>query len=120
MSRRAPSWLATQPGDVYTLHFWPPYGDPAGQHAGHYTGWAREGRLGSRLVDHALGRGARLTQVQLRAGGSWVLADVEPGGTRDRQTQLKERSAAPRCRNCPAPRAAAKGRVPKEQAPPQA
>ena len=43
MSRSAPSWLATQLGDVYTLHFWPPYGDPEGQQAGHYTGWAREG-----------------------------------------------------------------------------
>ncbi len=116
MSRRAPSWLATQPGDVYTLHFWPPYGDPAGQHAGHYTGWAREGRLGSRLVDHALGRGARLTQVQLRAGGSWVLADVEPGVTRDRETQLKERSASRRCSICQAQRAVEKGRVTKEQA----
>ena len=97
MSRSAPSWLATQLGDVYTLHFWPPYGDPEGQRAGHYTGWAREGGLGSRLVDHVLGRGARLTQVQLGAGGSWVLADVESGVTRDRETQLKERSASRRC-----------------------
>src|SRR5260370_12895520 len=112
MSRRAPSWLATQPGDVYTLHFWPPYGDPAGQHAGHYTGWAREGRLGSRLVDHALGRGARLTQVQLRAGGSWGLADVEAGVTRGRQTPLKERRPSPRGRLCPAQAPVQEGRLP--------
>ena len=116
MSRRAPSWLATQPGDVYTLHFWPPYGDPAGQRAGHYTGWAREGRLSARLVDHALGRGARLTQVQLNAGGSWVLADVEPGVTRDREAQLKERGASRRCSVCQAQRAVEKGRITKEQA----
>jgi hypothetical protein len=37
MSRRAPSWLAMTPGEVYTLHFWPPYGDPDVQLAKHYT-----------------------------------------------------------------------------------
>jgi hypothetical protein len=37
MSRRAPSWLALTPGEVYTLHFWPPYGDPEVQLAKHYT-----------------------------------------------------------------------------------
>ena len=89
MSRSAPSWLATVPGAVYTLHFWPPYGDPEVQHAGHYTGWAEDGRLNRRLVDHALGRGARLTQLQREAGGSWVVADVERGVTRDREHQLK-------------------------------
>ena len=116
MSRGAPAWLATQPGDVYTLHFWPRYGDPAGQYAGHYTGWVREGRLSLRLTDHALGRGARLTQVQLRAGGSWVLADVESGVTRDRETQLKERSASRRCSVCRAQRAVEAGRITKEEA----
>ncbi len=116
MSRSAPSWLATQLGDVYTLHFWPPYGDPGGQWAGHYTGWAREGGLNSRLVDHALGRGARLTQVQLETGGSWVLADVESGVTRDRETQLKERSASRRCSVCRAQRAVEAGRITKEEA----
>jgi hypothetical protein len=82
MSRSAPSWLATTLGQVYTLHFWPPYGDPDVQQAKHYTGWAEEGRLARRLTDHALGRGARLTQVQRQAGGTWVVADVQQG-TRD-------------------------------------
>ena len=41
----APSWLATIPGEVYTLHFWPPYGNPEVQAAGHYTGWTQEGKL---------------------------------------------------------------------------
>jgi hypothetical protein len=36
MSRRAPNWLAATPGEVYTLHFWPPYGDPEVQEAKHY------------------------------------------------------------------------------------
>ena len=117
MSRRgAPSGLAWQVGDVYTLHLWPPFGMPDVQQSGHYTGWAREGRLGSRLVDHVLGRGARLTQVQIGAGGSWVLADVESGATRDREAQLKERSASRRCSVCRAQRAVEAGRITKEEA----
>ena len=116
MSRRAPSWLSRVIGDAYTLHFWPPYGDPDVQFAGHYTGWAREGRLAERLTDHHLGRGARLTQVQRQAGGSWVLADVERGVTRDREAQLKERGASRRCSVCQSLRAAGKGRITKEEA----
>ena len=49
---------------VYTLHLWPPLG-----HAAHYTGTTPERRLERRLADHALGRGARLTQVQIERGG---------------------------------------------------
>src|SRR5436309_1240941 len=116
MSRRAPSWLSRVIGDAYTLHFWPPYGDPDVQFAGHYTGWAREGRLAERLTDHHLGRGARLTQVQRQAGGSWVLADVERGVTRDREAQLKERGASRRCSVCQSLRAAEKGRITTEEA----
>ena len=116
MSRSAPSWLATVLGDAYTLHFWPPYGDPDVQQAGHYTGWAEDGRLNRRLNDHALGRGARLTQVQREAGGTWVVADVERGVTRDRETQLKERSASRRCSVCKASRDIEAGRVSKKEA----
>ena len=115
MSRRAPSWLSTTPGAVYTLHFWPPYGDPDVQLAKHYTGWAEEGRVARRLVDHTLGRGARLTQVQREAGGTWVVADIQPG-TRDREQQLKERGAARRCRVCRASRDIESGRLTREQA----
>jgi hypothetical protein len=116
MGRSAPSWLATVLGDAYTLHFWPPYGDPEVQQAGHYTGWAEAGRLNRRLVDHALGRGARLTQVQREAGGTWVVADVERGVTRDRETQLKERGASRRCSVCKTSRDIEAGRITKEQA----
>jgi hypothetical protein len=115
VSRSAPSWLSTTPGEVYTLHFWPPYGDPEVQAAGHYTGWAQEGNLQYRLTDHALGRGARLTQVQREAGGTWVVADVEPG-TRDRETQLKERGASRRCSVCKTARAIEAGEITKEEA----
>ena len=115
MSRSKPSWLSTVQGEVYTLHFWPPYGDPEVQVAGHYTGWAQEGKLASRLVDHASGRGARLTQVQREAGGRWVVADVEPG-TRDRETQLKERGASRRCSVCKAIREIEAGSITQEEA----
>jgi len=116
MGRSAPSWLATVLGDAYTLHFWPPYGDPEVQQAGHYTGWAEAGRLNRRLVDHALGRGARLTQVQREAGGTWVVADVERGVTRDRETQLKERGASRRCSVCKTSRDIEAGRITKDEA----
>ena len=54
-----------------------------------------------RLTDHALGRGARLTQLQREAGGSWVLAGVERGVTKDREHQLKYRGASRRCERVP-------------------
>jgi len=116
VSRSAPPRLATVIGALYTLHFWPPYGDPEVQQAGHYTGWAEDGRLNRRLVDHALGRGARLTQVQREAGGTWVVADVERGVTRDRETQLKERGASRRCSVCQASRDVEAGRITKDEA----
>lgn len=81
---------------VYTLHLWPPLG-----HAKHYTGSTPEQRLPRRLTDHALGRGARLTQVQAERGGSWVVAQTEPGD-RSRERQLKQRGAARRCEVCKA------------------
>ncbi len=81
---------------VYTLHLWPPLG-----HAGHYTGTTPERRLAQRLTDHALGRGARLTQVQIERGGSWVLAQTQPGG-RATERRLKQHGATRRCEVCKA------------------
>ena len=81
---------------VYTLHLWPPLG-----HAGHYTGTTPERRLAQRLADHALGRGARLTQVQLERGGFWVLAQTQPGG-RTLERRLKQHGATRRCEVCKA------------------
>ena len=80
----------------YTLHLWPPIA-----HAKHYTGSALERQLARRLADHALGRGARLTQVQIERGGSWVLAQTEPGG-RTEERRLKQHGAARRCGVCKA------------------
>ena len=81
---------------VYTLHLWPSLG-----HAGHYTGSAIERRLARRLTDHALGRGARLTQVQVERGGFWVLAQTQPGG-RTTERRLKQHGATRRCEICKA------------------
>ena len=80
---------------VYTLHLWPPL-----EHAKHYTGSSRN--LPERLGDHALGRGARMLQVQLERGGFWVVAQTEPGGV-SRERQLKnEGGASRRCQVCKA------------------
>jgi hypothetical protein len=62
-----------------------------------------------------MGRGARLTQVQREAGGTWVVANVEPG-TRDRETQLKERGASRRCSVCKAVRDIDSGNITQEEA----
>ena len=94
---------------VYTLHFWPKL-----EHAGHYTG--ASDKLPARLVDHVLGRGARITQVQRERGGSWVVGRVEPGG-RDRERQLKnQHNAAKHCDVCHSLRDVEKGRITKEEA----
>lgn len=96
---------------VYTLHLWPPVA-----HAKHYTGYVpREKRLPYRLADHALGRGARLTQVQVERGGSWVVAQTEPGGRR-RERQLKKHGAARRCQVCMAINGYQAGELSREQA----
>ena len=89
-------------GTIYTLHFDPAYRPspdaPQYKTAGHYTGAAD---LDARLAEHEAGRGARLTQVQLQSGGSWRLADVQPG-TRADERRLKQHGAARRCPICQA------------------
>ena len=89
-------------GVVYTLHFDQPVGPadaPPRFRAQHYTGHAKN--LEARLAEHERGRGARLTQVVVERGGSWRVADVEPG-TRARERQLKQHGAARRCPICKA------------------
>jgi hypothetical protein len=98
-------------GLVYTLHLWPPIA-----HAKHYTGYATsEKRLPERLTDHALGRGARLTQVQVERGGSWVVAQTEPGDGR-KERSLKQHGAARRCEVCKAVGGYQAGELSREQA----
>ena len=57
----------------YLLHFLTPY-----KHAKHYLGCADD--LSHRLSEHRRGAGARLTQVVLENGGSWVVAKTWRGG----------------------------------------
>lgn len=96
---------------VYTLHLWPPIA-----HARHYTGSAFERQLARRLTDHALGRGARLTQVQVERGGSWVLGNLQPGGF-DRERELKAMHQGSRhCDVCKAIESYRAGELSPEQA----
>lgn len=125
----APSWLAVprpdeihrepEPGpachcdgQLYLLHFDPPYepypGAPAYKCAGHYSGHAYD--LENRLAKHEAGRGARLTRAQLQAGGTWRLADVRPGD-RHLERRLKQHSAARRCPICQAEAQAAEPEI---------
>jgi hypothetical protein len=98
-------------GIVYTLHLWPPL-----VHAEHYTGAARRNRLPARLTDHALGRGARMLQVQLERGGSWVLGNVQPGGFK-RERELKAMHQGSRhCDVCKAVKGHQSGQLSTEQA----
>ena len=95
-------------GLVYTLHLWPPLA-----HAKHYTGWTRN--LPQRLIDHAMGRGGRLPQVQVERGGSWVVAQTEPGGPA-RERQLKQHGASRRCAVCKAVDGYQAGKLTQDQA----
>jgi predicted GIY-YIG superfamily endonuclease len=77
---------------VYLLHFMEPY-----KHARHYLGYA--GVVATRLKQHENGTGARLTQVVIEHGGSWVLARVWNDGDRALERQLKGRHSGVRL--CP-------------------
>lgn len=81
-------------GTVYVLHFDRPY-----KHAGHYIGFALD--LNARLQEHALGHGARLTQVCIQNGISWEVSLAIPG-TRSDERRFKNRhngkSICPLCK----------------------
>jgi hypothetical protein len=95
---------------VYTLHFWPKLA-----HAEHYTGTTCR-PVPARLTDHALGRGARITQVQVQRGGSWVIGNIQPGG-RNRERALKGAHQGSRhCDVCQAIKGYQAGRLSQEQA----
>lgn len=79
-------------GCVYLLHFDTPFG-----HARHYTGWAAN--LSARLLAHATGRGARLTEVVRAAGIGWSVAKTWDGVDRYFERRLKNQGGARR--HCP-------------------
>jgi predicted GIY-YIG superfamily endonuclease len=79
---------------VYLVHLDPPY-----KHARHYVG-STEKDVDVRLEEHRAGRGARILQVQMEAGGDFHLVRTWPGG-RDRERAIKDRHEAPKlCPEC--------------------
>jgi len=88
----AATHLPPRSGTVYLLHF-----DRRYRHAGHYTGWTTN--LEDRLVEHAIGRGARLVAVVQAAGIGFTLARIWPGATRATERALKRQGGA--SRRCP-------------------
>ncbi len=80
-------------GTAYLIHFSTPY-----KHAKHYLGWSDD--LAGRLEAHAAGQGARLMEVIVSAGISWVLARTWPDVDRKFERKLKNRKNAP-ARLCP-------------------
>lgn len=77
---------------LYLLHFDRPIAN--GHTCQHYLGWceSRRGALGRRMVAHANGRGARLTQVANERGIGWKLVRTWPGATRSDERHLKGRN----------------------------
>lgn len=74
---------------LYLLHFVNPQTGESTRyrHAAHYLGYSAQ--LESRLLAHQNGCGARLTQVVLAHGLSFVLARVWPNGTLDDEKRFK-------------------------------
>lgn len=84
---------------VYLLHLDPPY-----RHARHYVGWTGYDDLTERLNRHREGRGARLLQAHIAAGGDWTVALVcrfaDWKKARAFERRLKRRAATRHCRFC--------------------
>lgn len=73
---------------LYLLHFNEPIS--GGHTCQHYLGYTTD-RLSRRLLEHANGRGARLTQVARERGIGWSLVRTWPGATRSDERHLKDR-----------------------------
>lgn len=89
-------------GLVYLLHF--VVDEAAARPLGaarHYVGFST--RVAARLEEHRAGRGARLTRVLARAGGTFVLARTWPGDQALERT-LKRRGPKSLCPLCTPPR----------------
>lgn len=87
-------------GRVYLLHFVvdDERARPLGK-ARHYVGFARRGRLLTRLDEHRRGRGARLTKLLMSVGGDFVLAMSWDGGLalERKMKRLGPKSLCPIC-----------------------
>lgn len=85
----------SHPGTIYLIHFAEPY-----QHARHYIGWAKEGRLFIRLDQHRKGSGARLMEVVTEAEIDWWVSRLWRGD-RNKERRLKNQGGASRlCPDC--------------------
>lgn len=85
-------------GTVYLLHFIDAAGNHAKHgHAGHYVGFTEN--LPQRLATHRSGRGARLLQVVLEDGLSFVVVRLWTGVTEAEEQRVKNLGGAARC--CP-------------------
>jgi hypothetical protein len=99
-----PAAQAVRVSLVYLLHFDQPYvpypGAPAYACAAHYTGlaWGGPRGLARRLAQHGTADGARLMLAVAKAGITWQLARVWPGGPA-RERQMKNPGGA--ARRCP-------------------
>jgi predicted GIY-YIG superfamily endonuclease len=86
----------------YLLHF----SEAISGHAGHYLGFAVD--IPARLEEHRVGRGARLTQVAIERGITWVVARTWPGETRQDERRHKRTHGPKLCPVCRERRAAAR------------
>jgi hypothetical protein len=78
-------------GIIYLLHFDEPLGDISrpNMSASHYVGWAKDGKLGDRLNEHAHGTGARITKAAVDRGIGWSVV-LLTDGTRSQERRLKK------------------------------
>src|SRR6266571_6618040 len=83
---------------VYLLHFYNPTTGESARlaHAAHYCGMSED--VSARLAEHGTPRGAKLTLAARKAGLSWVVAAIFPGGRR-LEKKLKARHNSPQL--CP-------------------
>jgi hypothetical protein len=87
-------------GTVYLLHLVTPLWSLGRTYCWrHYTGWARQGNLVTRLEAHERGRGAKFTRIARQAGCTWVLARTWQGDPK-LERKIKRQGGASRC--CPA------------------
>jgi predicted GIY-YIG superfamily endonuclease len=94
-------------GWVYTIHFHAPLGDASRPRASaqHYTGWANDAGLVTRLLEHRRGGGAAIMAAVGASGISWHVSGLRRG-TRHDERRMKQHGAARRCLTC---RATTKG-----------
>lgn len=74
-------------GDVYLLHFDPPY-----KHACHYLGFAEPGNVVKRVREHRTGKGARLCAVAIKAGVRLVWVKIWHDKNRKWERRMKKRA----------------------------